>query len=99
MNGLECNNKIIQFYGYKCTINNKIYCCDLTYYTKKEYVILCDENSRPQGIISYDDLIYLKEINKLEKYVITNITTIILTNYSILALNKDNKLIGIISIL
>ena len=58
-NGFECNNRIIEFTGYKCTINNKTYYCDLTYYSTKAYVVLCDDSSMPIGIISSSDFDYL----------------------------------------
>lgn len=98
-NGLLCNNKIIKFIGFKCTINNKNYYCDLTYYSTKKYVILCDDNAIPIGIISNYDFNYLNNNNKVQKYLLDNITTILVTNYSILVLNSNYKLIGLLSIL
>ena len=97
-NGFQCGNKIINFFGYKCIINNKIFFCDLTY-INKDLIILCDSDSIPQGVISKDDLIYLSDNKKVERYILTNISSILITNYSILVLNKENKLIGILSIL
>ena len=98
-NGLLCNNKIIKFVGFKCTINNKIYYCDLTYYSTKKYVILCDDKSIPIGIISNYDFDYLNNNNKVQRYLLDNIATILVTNYSILVLNDKFKLIGLLSIL
>jgi len=98
-NGFECNNRIIKFVGFKCIINNKTFYCDLTYYSTKAYVILCDDNSIPIGVISKNDFDYLKNNNKIERYLLDNIQTILVTNYSILVLNEKFKLIGILSIL
>ena len=98
-NGFQCNNRIIKFVGFKCTINNKDYYCDITYYSTKKYVILCDDNSIPIGILSSSDFDYLKNDNKVQRYLLNNISTILVTNYSILVLNSNYKLIGLLSIL
>jgi len=98
-NGLQTNNRIIKFTGFKCIINNKTYYCDLTYYSIKSYVILCDDNSLPIGVISKNDFDYLNNNNRVQRYLLDNIQTILVTNYSILVLNNKSKLVGILSIL
>lgn len=98
-NGFECNNRIIKFVGFKCIINDKTYYCDLTYYSTKAYIILCDDDSTPIGIISKTDFDHLNNNNRVQRYLLDNIQTILVTNYSILVLNDNNKLIGLLSIL
>jgi hypothetical protein len=98
-NGFQCNNKIIQFTGYKCIINNKIYYCDLTYYNSKNFVLLCDETSYPKGIISKNDFDSLYKNNNVIIYLLNNIQTILVTNYSILVLDKNASLIGLLTIM
>ena len=98
-NGLQSNNRIIKFTGFKCIINNKTYYCDLTYYSTKAYVILCDDNSLPIGVISKNDFDLLNNNNRVQRYLLDNIQTILVTNYSILVLNDKSKLVGILSIL
>jgi hypothetical protein len=98
-NGLLCCDKLIKFIGYKCTINNITYYCDLTYLSSKKYVLLCNSAALPIGIISLNDYLYLKNTNNIKTYILTDISFILLTNYSILVFSSDIKLIGIISIL
>jgi hypothetical protein len=97
--GFKSNNRIIKFVGFKYVVNNTTYYCDLTYYSTKNYVLICDDSSKPLGIISKNDFDYLNNNNRVQRYVLNNIQTIIVTNYSILVLDNANKLIGILSIL
>jgi len=101
-NGLLYGHMLIKFIGYKCTINNNTYFCDLTYLSSQNYVLLCDKNALPVGIITNNDYIYLKNTNNVQSYALTNIGYILITTYSILVFNitsNSNVLIGIISII
>jgi flagellar basal body-associated protein FliL len=95
--GLICDNKLIKFISYTCNIDNKKYFCDLTY-IKIGYVLLCNESAEPVGIITVDDYNYLKSIYDVQEYRLTNIVSILLTNYSILVFNSKTEFIGIISL-
>lgn len=103
-NGLLYGHMLIKFIAYKCTINNISYFCDLTYLSSQKYVLLCNNDALPVGIITNNDYIYLKNTNNVQSYALTNIGYILITTYSILVFNitsnsNSNKLIGIISII
>lgn len=98
-NGLECNNRIIEFYGYSCIIDGNKYYCDLTYSDTNNYVILCDEKAYPIGIISTNVFVTLFRNNQAQKYLLFNIRTILVTNFSILVFDSNDNFIGVLSIL
>jgi hypothetical protein len=97
-NGFLVDNNLIKIYGITCVIKNKIYYCDLSYVNTLKFVLLLDNNGSIIGTITSDDYVYLDKNKNTTVYFITNISYIMLTEYSLLVYDENNIFIGIITI-
>jgi hypothetical protein len=97
-NGFLMDNDLIKIYGIKCVIKDKTYYCDLSYVNTLKFVLLFDNNGSIIGTITLDDYKYLDKNKNTTVYFITNISYIMLTEYSLLVFDENNNFIGILTI-
>jgi len=98
--GLEDGNKNIPFISF---ISSKIILNGNTYYINENYdrvndiKLLVNDNGIPYSTITGMELFNLSNQNKVISYIIDSIGYILLTKYSLLVFDSNNKLIGIIN--
>jgi len=97
-NGFLVDNDLIKIYGITCVIKDKTYYCDMSYANTLKFVLLFDNNGSIIGTITVDDYEYLNKNKNTTVYFITNISYIMLTEYSLLVYDENNNFIGIITI-
>lgn len=97
INGLEDGNKNIPFTSSKIVLNENTYYIDDNYDKVNDIKLLVNENGIPYSTITGLELFNLSKQNKVISYMINSIGYILLTKYSLLVFDLNNKLIGIIS--
>ena len=98
-NGLQDGNKIINLSSSQIVLNGNTYFIDYSYDRKNKIILLVDDRGIPYSTITETELDKLIQDNKVKvtQNIINNIGYILLTKYSLLVFNINNKLIGIIS--
>lgn len=98
-NGLQDGNKIINLSSSQIVLNGNTYFIDYSYDRKNKIILLVDDRGMPYSTITETELDKLIQDNKVKvtQNIINNIGYILLTKYSLLVFNINNKLIGIIS--
>jgi hypothetical protein len=97
MTGLEDGNKNIPFISSKIILNGNTYYIDENYDRVNNIKLLVNDNGIPYSTITGLELFNLSKQNKVISYMINSIGYILLTKYSLLVFDLNNKLIGIIS--
>jgi len=95
--GLQDGNKIIPLLSSKIEINGKTYFIDQNYDKVNDIKLLVNDNGIPYTTIYGKDLNNISGQYKVIEYTMDSIGYILLTDYSILVFNTNNKLVGIIS--
>jgi hypothetical protein len=96
-NGLEDGNKNIPFTSSKIVLNGNTYYIDENYDKVNDIKLLVNDNGIPYSTITGLELFNLSKQNKVISYMINTIGYILLTKYSLLVFDLNNKLIGIIT--